>query len=65
MKSIIPNEPVLDWKLGDSIPRSCIISCLKASKMISKGCLHHVVGVQDLDFEVTSVEYVLLVREFS
>ena len=25
-----PNELVIDWKDGNSIPRGCIISCLKA-----------------------------------
>ena len=26
----LPNEPVVQWKGRNSIPRGCIISCLKA-----------------------------------
>ena len=40
-----PNEPVLEWKGGKYIPRCRIFSCIKACKMISKGCLYHIVRV--------------------
>ena len=51
VKFKIPNEPVLEWKRGYFIPRSHIISCLKACKIISKGCLYHIVRVKDMDFK--------------
>ena len=49
---------------GNSIPRGHIISCLKACKIISKGCLYHIVRVQDLDSEIPPIESVPVVSEF-
>ena len=46
------------------MPRAQIISCLKACKMIIKGCLYHVVSVKDLECESPSIKSVPIVREF-
>ncbi len=50
---------------GNSIPRGRIISCLKAGKMISKGCLYHIVRVKDLESEITPLDSVSVVKDFS
>ncbi|WMV38160.1 hypothetical protein MTR67_031545 [Solanum verrucosum] len=40
------------------------VSCLKARKMISKGCIYHLVRVRDMDFKTPTLESVPVVNEF-
>ena len=65
VKFNFPNETVLEWREGNFIQRGRIISCLKSCKMISKGCLYHIVRLQDLNSEIPPIESYPVVRDFS
>nr|XP_009802235.1 PREDICTED: uncharacterized protein LOC104247816 [Nicotiana sylvestris] len=64
VKFEFPNEPVREWKGNIAEPRGNFISYLKAKKMITKGCLSHLVRFIDTTAEVTSIQSVPVVNEF-
>ncbi|XP_070032156.1 uncharacterized protein [Nicotiana tomentosiformis] len=59
-----PNESVIEWKGDDTVPKGRFISYLKATKMINKGCIYHLVRVTDSDVEAPTIECMPVVNEF-
>ncbi|XP_070041086.1 uncharacterized protein [Nicotiana tomentosiformis] len=59
-----PTEPVIEWKEDNVVPNDRFISYLKATKMINKGCIYHLVWVTDTDDKAPTLESVLVVNEF-
>ncbi|XP_070010174.1 uncharacterized protein [Nicotiana sylvestris] len=59
-----PDEPVIEWKGDNVVARGRFISYLKATKMIKKGCIYHLVRVTYVDAEALSLESVRVVNKF-
>ena len=50
-----PGEAVQEW-IGDTTsPKGRFISYLKARRMITRGCIYHLVHVHDLDAETPTL----------
>ncbi|XP_070015417.1 uncharacterized protein [Nicotiana sylvestris] len=59
-----PDEPVIEWKGDNVVPRGRFISYLKAAKMIKNGCIYHLDRVTDVNAEALRLESVPVVNEF-
>ncbi|WMV37419.1 hypothetical protein MTR67_030804 [Solanum verrucosum] len=50
---------------GNFMPKGQFVSCLKARKMISNGCIYHLVRVRDRHFEIHILESYPVVNELT
>ncbi|PBO41484.1 hypothetical protein CKX42_26525, partial [Escherichia coli] len=64
VKFQFPNEPVIEWSSSSAVPKGRFISYLKARKLVSKGCIYHLVRVHDSSVEIPYFQSVPIVREF-
>ncbi|KAH0679464.1 hypothetical protein KY284_020549 [Solanum tuberosum] len=64
VKFQIPNEPVIEWSSSSAVPKGRFISYLKARKLVLKGCIYHLVRVNDSSVEVPPIQSVPIVRDF-
>ncbi|KAH0728122.1 hypothetical protein KY284_003987 [Solanum tuberosum] len=64
VKFQFPSEPILEWESQNVVVKGRFISCTKARKLISKGCLYHLVRVRDMESKTLLIESVPIVNEF-
>ncbi|KAH0765418.1 hypothetical protein KY285_001289 [Solanum tuberosum] len=64
VKFQFPNDPVFEWMSSSIGPKGHVISYLKARKLVSKGCVFHLVRVNDSSVETPPIESVPVVSEF-
>ena len=63
VKFNFPNEPILEWKRKNPLPRVLIIACFKACNMISKGCIYHIVRFKDLESDIPPIGSIPIVKD--
>nr|AAT38729.1 Gag-pol protein, putative [Solanum demissum] len=64
VKFQFPNELVIEWRSSSTVPKGHFITYLKARKFVSKGCIYHLVRVNDSSVETPPIQSVPVVSEF-
>lgn len=64
MKFHFPNKPVLEWNREYYMTKGQFVSYLKATRMISKGCIYHLDRVRDVDSETLTLKSGPIVNEY-
>ncbi|WMV54457.1 hypothetical protein MTR67_047842 [Solanum verrucosum] len=64
VKFQIPNESVIEWSSSSVVPKGRFISYLKARTLVSKGCVYHLVRVNDSSVEIPLIQSDSVVRQF-
>ena len=60
----IVNEPVIEWSSSSVVHKGRSNSYLKLRKLVSKGCIYHLVRVNDSSVEVPPLQRFVIVSEF-
>ncbi|XP_070015467.1 uncharacterized protein [Nicotiana sylvestris] len=61
---LIPRETILEWEGNTASPRGRFVSYLKTRKIIRKGCIYHLVRVQDVEVKSPTIQSIPVVNEF-
>lgn len=64
VKFQFPDEVIFEWEGSSVFPKGCFVSYFKARKLISKGCIYHLVRFKDTKSEVPIVQSVWVVNKF-
>ncbi|KAH0679067.1 hypothetical protein KY284_020152 [Solanum tuberosum] len=59
-----PNEPVIEWRSSSAVPKGHFISYLKARNLFFKGCIYHIVRVNNSSVDIPHIQSVPVVKEF-
>ncbi|KAH0728063.1 hypothetical protein KY284_003928 [Solanum tuberosum] len=62
--ALLDPRAILEWKSSSAVAKGHFILYLKARKLVSKGCIYHLVRVNDSSVEVPYIQSVPVVKEF-
>ncbi|KAH0636311.1 hypothetical protein KY290_036738 [Solanum tuberosum] len=60
VKFQFPNELCIEWRSSSEVPKGHFILYLKARKLVSKGCVYHLVRVNDSSVETLPIQIALI-----